>query len=167
MCESASIPHIKINVLFYAAPCFSKSFLNPQDQQSGKQTLFWLNLSCEYLLNFLSNWLFYNYLETFSIFYQITGNFIWLSQNWPSTFLLVRSSHLRCFFFKKGILRTSQNSQENTYARDFFNNDNLLNKSPKHKCFPVTFVKCLRTSFLQNTSGPLLLSLCLQVSISH
>ena len=36
----------------------------------------------------------------------------------------------------------------------------LLKKRLRHRCFPVNFVKFLRTSFLQNTSGRLLLSLC-------
>ena len=33
----------------------------------------------------------------------------------------------------------------------------LLKKRLWHRCFPVNFVKCLRTSYLQNTSGRLLL----------
>ena len=33
----------------------------------------------------------------------------------------------------------------------------LLKKRPWHRCFPVNFVKFLRTHFLQNTSGRLLL----------
>ena len=35
----------------------------------------------------------------------------------------------------------------------------LLKKKPCHMCFPVNFVQFLRTSYLQNTSGPLLLIL--------
>ena len=34
----------------------------------------------------------------------------------------------------------------------------LLKKSLWHRCFPVTFAKFLRTPFLQNTSGRLLLT---------
>ena len=33
----------------------------------------------------------------------------------------------------------------------------LLKKRPWHKCFPANFVKFLRTPFLQNTSGRLVL----------
>ena len=35
---------------------------------------------------------------------------------------------------------------------------NLLKKRLWHRCFPVNFVKYLRTPFLQNTSGRLLLT---------
>ena len=38
----------------------------------------------------------------------------------------------------------------------------LLKKGLWHKCFPVNFVKVLRTPFLQNTSGRLLLMLNVQ-----
>ena len=42
---------------------------------------------------------------------------------------------------KKVFLEISQNSQENTCARDF------IKKSLWHRCFPVNFVKSLRTPF--------------------
>ena len=35
----------------------------------------------------------------------------------------------------------------------------LLQKRPWHKCFPINFAKFLRTAFLQNISGQLLLSM--------
>ena len=54
----------------------------------------------------------------------------------------------------------SQNSQENTCARSLFFSKvaglraaTLLRKRLWHRCFPVNFVKFLRTPFLQNTSG--------------
>ena len=50
------------------------------------------------------------------------------------------SSHRRCFF-KKCVLRPAK----------------LFEKSVCHRCFPVKFAKFLRTPFLQNTSGRLLL----------
>ena len=56
-------------------------------------------------------------------------------------------------FCKKGVLiETSQNSQENTCARDSFlitilQTATLLKKSLWHRCFPVNFVKFLRTPF--------------------
>ena len=58
---------------------------------------------------------------------------------------------------KKVLLEISQNSQENTCARDSFllklQPETLLKKNLWHKCFPVNFAKF----FLQNTSGRLIL----------
>ena len=51
---------------------------------------------------------------------------------------------------EKVFLEISQNSQENTWARVSL-----------HRCFPVNFVKFLRTPFLQNTLWRLLLNLLL------
>ena len=42
----------------------------------------------------------------------------------------------------------------------------LLKKNLCHKCFPVNFAKILRTPFLYNTSGRLLLLLALRVTLS-
>ena len=64
-----------------------------------------------------------------------------------------RSSHRRCSV-KKVFLEISQNSQGNTCARI-----SLFKKRPWGRCFPVNFAKFLRTPFLQNTSGRLLLKL--------
>ena len=55
---------------------------------------------------------------------------------------------------KKVFLEISQNSQENTCTRVA----TLLKKRLWHKCFPVNIAKFLRTSFLQNTSGRVLLA---------
>ena len=62
-------------------------------------------------------------------------------------------------------LKISQNSQENTCARDSFLNKvaglawpaALLKKRLWHRCFPVNVAKFLRTSFLKITSARLLL----------
>ena len=65
---------------------------------------------------------------------------------------------------KKVFLEVSKNSQENTCARASFNKNylkTLLKKRLWHRCFPVNFVKFLWTPFLQNTSGRLLLKICL------
>ena len=57
-------------------------------------------------------------------------------------------------FVKKVFLEFSQNSQEKTCARVFFNkvaelkSAPLLKKRLWHRCFPVNFVKYLRTPFL-------------------
>ena len=57
-------------------------------------------------------------------------------------------------FCKNVFLNISQNSQESTSARVSF-----LIRILWYRCFPVNFVKFLRTSFLQNTSGRLFLNL--------
>ena len=66
---------------------------------------------------------------------------------------------------KKVFLETLQNSQENTCARVSFLNKvvglrpaALSKKKLWHRCFSVNFAKSLRTPFLQNTSGRLLLT---------
>ena len=81
----------------------------------------------------------------------------------PSLHKIWRSNHHRCSI-KKVFLEISQNSQEYTCARvSFFNKvaglrpGNLFKKRLWHRCFPVNFVKLLRTPLLQNTSGRLLL----------
>ena len=63
----------------------------------------------------------------------------------------------RGVLWKKLLLEISQNSQENTCARAC--PAILLKKRLWGRCFPVNFVKFLRTPFLQNTSGRLLLVL--------
>ena len=76
---------------------------------------------------------------------------------------MTRRSHRRCSV-KKGILRNFAKFTGNTCARvSFFNKvaglgpATLLKKRSWHRCFPVNFAKLLRTPFLQNTSGLLLL----------
>ena len=59
---------------------------------------------------------------------------------------------------KKVFLEISRNAQENTSAPA-----TLLKKKLWDGCFPVNFAKFLRTSFLQNTSGRLLLKRHLKV----
>ena len=56
--------------------------------------------------------------------------------------------------------RCSQNSQEKTCVRDSILiklHSSGCKKKLRHKCFPVNLAKFLRTPFLQNTSGRLLL----------
>ena len=76
---------------------------------------------------------------------------------------MVRSSHLEVFY-KKVVLEILQNSQENTcpgvsFLLKFAGQRcvTLLKMGLWHRCFPMNFVKFLRTSFLQNTSRRLLL----------
>ena len=68
-------------------------------------------------------------------------------------------------FFKKGVLRIfTKFIGKHLCQRLFFNKvagprpATLLKKSLWHRCFPINFAKFLRTPFLQNTSGRLLLS---------
>ena len=65
---------------------------------------------------------------------------------------------------KKGVLRNfAKFTGKHLCQRPFFNKvagmspATLLKKSRWHRCFPVKFAKFLRTTFLQNTSGQLLL----------
>ena len=62
-------------------------------------------------------------------------------------------------------MKTSQNSQENTYSRVSFSINmqgsglQLYLKKDWHRRFPKNFAKVFRTAFLQNTAGRLLLTL--------
>ena len=70
----------------------------------------------------------------------------------------------RGVLWKKLFLKISQNSQENTCARVSFliklkaSALRFIKRRLWHWCFPVNFVKFLRSPFLQSTSGQLLLS---------
>ena len=74
-----------------------------------------------------------------------------------------RSSHSRCSM-KKGVLRNVVKfTGKHLWQSLFFNKvagprpATLLKKRLYHRCFLVSFMKFLRTPFLQNTSGRLLL----------
>ena len=75
----------------------------------------------------------------------------------------LRSSHQRCSM-KKGVLGNSQISQETPEPESLFNQvaglrpATLLTKTLWHRCFIENFTKFLRTPFLQNTCGRLLLN---------
>ena len=84
--------------------------------------------------------------------YILMGSLLHLLRN--------RSSHQRRSI-KKGALKISQNSQEDSCARvPVPKACNLWKKRLWHKSFPENFTKSLRTHFLQNTSGWLLLQKC-------
>ena len=86
------------------------------------------------------------------------------SAEWPLNGTLgTRSSHQTCSI-KKGVLRNfTKLSGKHLWQSLFFNKvaglrpATLLKKRLWHRYFPVNFVKFLRTAFLQNTSGRLLL----------
>ena len=65
---------------------------------------------------------------------------------------IYRSSHQKCSM-KKTVLRNSLKFLNSLRPAT------LLKKRPWHRCFPVNFKKFLRTPFLQNTTGRLLLHL--------
>ena len=74
-----------------------------------------------------------------------------------------RSSHQRCSV-RKGVLRNFANFTRKHFCQGLFFNKvaglrpaTLLKKRIRHRCFPVNFAKFLRTPFLQNTFGRLLL----------
>ena len=74
-----------------------------------------------------------------------------------------RTSHQKCSM-KKGILRNFTKFKGKQLCQSLFSNifaalrlENLFKKRLQHRCFPVNFAKFLRTPFLQNTSGRLIL----------
>ena len=74
-----------------------------------------------------------------------------------------RSSHQRCSM-KKGVLRNFTKFTGKHLRQSLFFNEvaglrpaTLLKKRLWRRCFPVNFAKFLRTPFLRNTSGRLLL----------
>ena len=81
-------------------------------------------------------------------------------------FIFHRSSHHRCSI-EKGVLKQSTKCTGKHLCQSLFlikvsglRPATLLKKRLWQSCFPVHFVNCLRTSFLQNTSWRLLLFLC-------
>ena len=78
-----------------------------------------------------------------------------------------KSSHRRCSF-KKGVLKISQNSQENTCARVSFNkvaglrSAKLFKKRLWHRCFPVNFAEFFRIPFFAEHLWWLLLGIKLR-----
>ena len=82
-------------------------------------------------------------------------------ENCKTNHILDRSSYRRCSI-RKVFLEISQNSRESTCARvsfliNFIKFIKVIKKRLWHICFPVNFAKFLRTPFLQNTYGRLLL----------
>ena len=67
-------------------------------------------------------------------------------------FVKCKSSHQRCSV-KKGVLRSFQK------FRKIHRKTPVLKKSLWHRCFSVSFAKFLRTAFLQNISGRLILKI--------
>ena len=79
--------------------------------------------------------------------------------------------YLKCSI-KYGVLKNSQNSQENICVRVSFFKKNaglrfaaLLEKRLRHRCAPVNFSKFLRTPISVNTSKQLPMSFYLPVTL--
>ena len=82
--------------------------------------------------------------------------------------IIFRSSHQRCSI-KKGVLRNFTKFTGKHLCQSLFFNktfSTLLKKRLWHRCFPVSFLKFLRTPLLQNTSGRLLLKLITVFNLS-
>ena len=79
--------------------------------------------------------------------------------------IICRSSHWRCSL-RKGVLRSFLKFTGKHLCKSLLFNKvaglrpaTLLKKKLWHRCFPMNFAKFLRTPFLRNTSGRLLLYL--------
>ena len=123
---------------------FSKIFRNHCKKRTSKQKLTWEEL------DFLK--------KNFSLL-QNVGKLAVFSNLW----FLYRGSHQRCSV-KKGVLRNFAKFKGKHLSQSFFFNKvarfrpaTLLIKRLWDRCFPMNFAKFPRTSFLQNTSGRLLL----------
>ena len=99
-----------------------------------------------------------------AVFFGILDLYQNISQNiWQIPFGRFRSSHHKCSM-KKGVLRNiTKFTGKHLCQSLFFNKVAGLRAATKKKlwptCFPVIFAKFLRTAYLQNTSGWLLLIL--------
>ena len=106
-------------------------------------------------------------------------NFIIISINKTCLFIwnlnrkcsqIIRSSHRRCSI-KKLYLKISQYSQENTYARGFFNQVkgcqvcNFIKKIFQHRHFSVNIVKFLKTVILKKICEQLWLLICCKTKL--
>ena len=83
--------------------------------------------------------------------------------NWEIDKAMSRSSHQRCSMWK-GVLRNFAKFTRKHQCQSLFLKKvaglrpaTLFKKRLRHKCFSVNFLKFLRTPFLQNTSGRLVL----------
>ena len=109
----------------------------------------------------------FNELTSISV---ISSSLWWGGQFYSSRYLIFHQFSEAAtggVLLKKVFLEISQNSQENTCARVFFNKVmqaglrpvNLLKNRVWHGRFPVNFAKFRRTPFSQKTSGRLLLKI--------
>ena len=85
---------------------------------------------------------------------QISENLTVATMNPVSLKLTIsRRSHRRCcFIFKKAVLKHFTKFTIKHLCWSHFLMISVIKKRFQHRCFPVNFVKFLRTSTLQNTS---------------
>ena len=94
--------------------------------------------------------------EVFCIFTKLKVNeYRSGAMPWFWKTLILSSSHQRCSL-RKGVLRNFERFTGKQLCQSLFFNK-VAGLRLWHRCFPVTFSKILRTPFLQNTSGRLLL----------
>ena len=80
----------------------------------------------------------------------------------------IRSIHQRCSIIKGILINFANITGKHLFQSLFFNQNAglkpaiLLKRRACHICFPVSFTKFLRTPFLRNTSGRLLLENIMQ-----
>ena len=72
---------------------------------------------------------------------------------------IFRTSHRRCFLNKGGFKNFEKFTEKHLRQSLFFNKAEGLACKKKDRCFTVSFTKCLRAPFLQETSGRLLLNI--------
>ena len=88
--------------------------------------------------------------------------FDFFDYSYKKTYFYIRSSRPEVFYEKRCSQKFHEMHRKNLCQSLFFNKVAglgpvaLLNKRLRHRRFPVDFVKFLRTPFLQNTSGRLL-----------
>ena len=83
--------------------------------------------------------------------------------NKVTSMIINRSSHRRCSVRKGFFIRNCAKITGKYLCQSLYFNKvgsaALLKQRLRHRCFPINFAKFLRTPFLQNTSGRLLLNI--------
>ena len=103
-------------------------------------------------------------MRLFQILFQACSDiFEYYSREYSCIIRTFRSSHQRCSIIKVVLRNFAKFTGKHLCQCLFFNKvvglrtTTLLKKRLWHRCFPVNFAKFLRTPFLQNTPGRLLL----------
>ena len=82
--------------------------------------------------------------------------------NKVTSMIIYRSSHQRCSLRKDFLRHCARVTGKYLCQSLYFNKvgpATLLKQKLRRRCFPMNYAKVLRTPFLQNTSGPLLLNI--------
>ena len=75
----------------------------------------------------------------------------------------IRSTLYKYIFSYTAYKKVHKQPPEVFYKKGVLKKGVFIKKALWHRCFPVNFVKCLRTPFLPNTSGRLLLKTEIQI----